>query len=301
VARFIGLRNKEESFRKKRLASLRTWWILTLVVGGGLLAGRLGVCLLLAVASLIAFREYSRVLGIQKTERPALIAAYVIAVLNYVLILFDQASVFVLFVPLVGLGTIALVQLLQGKADGYVLTTGGIFWGMMVLFYGMAHAAYLFIHPAFSGGPVGPSGWFLYLLILTESNDIFQAITGRAMGSHKKHRITPTISPNKTWEGFFGGLITTLGLAVLLAPWLTTLSEFEGAGAWQKWIGPLMAGLVIAIAGFFGDINMSGIKRDSGVKDGSTILPGMGGIIDRIDSLTFTAPAFFYLIVWWLP
>ena len=83
----------------------------------------------------------------------------------------------------------------------------------------------------------------------------------------------------------------TLILACMLAPWLTTLDMIPGA---------LLAGLVIAVAGFFGDINMSGIKRDSGVKDSSKLLPGMGGLIDRLDSLTFTAPVFVYLLPWWL-
>ena len=83
----------------------------------------------------------------------------------------------------------------------------------------------------------------------------------------------------------------TVMLACVLAPWLTTLAELQGA---------LLVGVVIAVAGFFGDINMSGIKRDSGVKDSSQLLPGMGGLLDRIDSLTFTAPAFVYLMGWWL-
>ena len=290
IARFIGLRNAEPAKRKQRLASLRTWWILTLIVGCGLLAGRVGAVVLLLIAGLMAFREYTGVLGVRKTERQAVLAGGVVAVISYLFILFDQAAAFVVFLPLAGIGVISLVQLLQGRAQGYILTTGGIYWGMMVVFYGMAHAAYLFIHPSFTGGPAGPAGWFLYLVILTKANDIFQAITGRAMGSHKKHRITPTVSPNKTWEGFFGGMVVTLGLAVLLAPWLTSMSDVKGA---------LLAGLVIAVAGFFGDINMSAIKRDGGVKDGSNILPGMGGIIDRIDSLCFTAPAFLYLMNWW--
>ena len=143
-----------------------------------------------------------------------------------------------------------------------------------------------------------------FLLILTEANDIFQAIVGRAMGRHKRHRIASVISPNKTWEGFIGGIAVTLFLAVLLAPWLTTLNRAGASlalpGALQPWIGPLGAGMVIGIAGFFGDINMSGIKRDCGAKDGSAVLPGMGGIVDRVDSLTFTAPAFVYLVGWWV-
>jgi phosphatidate cytidylyltransferase len=292
VARWVSLRNAEPALRRKRLASLRTWWILACVVGACVLAGRLGICLLLLGASLVAFREYATLLGIRDTERPALIAAYVIGVVNYLLILFEQAAAFVVFVPVGALAIVALIQLLQGKAPGYIRTTGGIFWGMMVVYYGMAHAAYLFIHPAFAAGPAGPAGWLLYLLILTEANDIFQALVGRSpIGAHMRHRIAPTLSPKKTWEGFIGGMLVTLILAFWLAPWLTSL---KGAA------GPLLAGLVIAVAGFFGDINMSGIKRDSGVKDGSTLLPGMGGLVDRIDSLTFAAPAFVYLMGWWL-
>lgn len=291
VARFISLRNADETLRHKRFASLRTWWILAAVWGGCLLAGRPGVCLLLTIVSIVAFYEYAGMLGLRTSERPAVAAAYAIAVVNYLLILCGQASAFILFVPLAALAIVALVQILQGKAHDYIRTTSAIFWGMMILFYGLGHAAYLFIHPAFAGGPAGPAGWFLYLLILTESNDIFQALVGRSIGANKRHRITPTLSPNKTWEGFIGGLFATLALALILAPWITTLDTLKE---------PLAVGLVIAIAGFFGDINMSGIKRDSGVKDGSQLLPGMGGLVDRIDSLTFTAPAFVYLIGAWI-
>ena len=291
AARVVSLRGADPVLRRKRFASLRTWWILTLVLCGCLLAGRLGICLLLGIASLVAFYEYAGMLGIRRSERPALIAALIIGSINYLLILFDQAAAFVVFVPLCGLTVIALVQLLQGKTKDYIRTTGGIFWGMMVLFYGIGHAAYLFIHPTFAAGPAGPAGWLLFLLILTEANDIFQALVGRSIGAHKRHLITPTVSPQKTWEGFLGGMLMTLVLACLLAPWLTTLDKIPGA---------LLAGLVIAVAGFFGDINMSGIKRDSGVKDSSKLLPGMGGLVDRVDSLTFTAPAFVYLLAWWM-
>jgi phosphatidate cytidylyltransferase len=289
--RFASLRNADETLRRKRFASLRTWWILAILWGGCLLAGRLGVCLLLTIASLIAFYEYAALLGIRERERPVVISAYAIAVIHYGLILFEQASASVVFVPLGGLAMVALVQILQGKAKDYIRTTGAIFCGMMTLFYGMGHAAYLFIHPAFNGGAAGPAGWFLYLMLLTESNDIFQALVGRSIGADKRHLITPTLSPNKTWEGFLSGLIATIALAILLAPWLTTLSQI---------LQPLAVGFVIAVAGFFGDINMSGIKRDNGVKDGSHLLPGMGGMVDRIDSLTFTAPAFAYLVGAWL-
>jgi phosphatidate cytidylyltransferase len=63
------------------------------------------------------------------------------------------------------------------------------------------------------------------------------------------------------------------------------------------WAWPLAAGVAIALAGFLGDLNLSAVKRDAGVKDSSRTLPGMGGVLDRIDSLTLTAPVFYWLIV----
>jgi phosphatidate cytidylyltransferase len=303
VVRFISLRQAEPELRVKRFQSLRTWWIIAAVVAGCLVAGRLGICLLLAAAGIVAFREFTHLLGIRETERPAIYAVSSIAVLHYLLIVFGQASAFLVFAPVAGLLTLAVVQLLRGNPAGYVRTVGSLFWGMMVLIYGLSYAAYLFILPAASIGPAGPAGWFLFLVILTEADDIFQAIIGRAFGAHKRHRITPTISPNKTWEGLIGGMLVTIGLSVLLAPWLTTLADDAVSSRlpdpWQTWVGPALAGVIVTVAGFFGDINMSAVKRDSGVKDSSRMLPGMGGLIDRVDSLTFAAPSFVYFLSWW--
>lgn len=303
VIRVFSLRNAEQVLRRKRLASLRTWWIIAVVVAVSLLAGRVGICLLLAAAGIIAFREYVTLLGVRETARPAIYAVYAIAVLQYLLILFGLASAFLVLVPIGGLVTITVLQLLRGNPGGYVRIVASLFWGLMVLIYGISHAAYLFIFPATSTGPAGSAGWFLFLVVLTEADDIFQAIIGRAFGAHKRHRITPTISPNKTWEGLIGGMLVTIGLAILLAPWLTTLADAPGsiglAAPLGSWSGAALAGVVVTVTGFFGDINMSAVKRDSGVKDSSRMLPGMGGLIDRVDSLTFAAPAFVYFLVWW--
>ncbi|MER2529688.1 MAG: phosphatidate cytidylyltransferase, partial [Candidatus Competibacter denitrificans] len=99
-----------------------------------------------------------------------------------------------------------------------------------------------------------------------------------------KHKISPTVSPNKTVEGFVGGAMTTLLLSALLAPWLTPFGLRDA----------LLAGALIAVAGFFGDLSLSALKRDLGIKDSGRLLPGHGGILDRIDSLTYTAPLFFH-------
>ncbi len=259
--------------------------------------------MLLTAASCIAWFEFTRMLSGRPEDRLAIRAGYGLIVVNYLLILFERISVFVFFLPLSSLIVFAVLLLMKGEPGGYIRSSGSLLWGMMLLGYGVSHAALLLILPSAASAPLGPAGWFLFLVILTEADDIFQAIIGRAFGAHKRHRITPVISPNKTWEGFFGGMLVIVIAAPLIAPWLTTLSRQAGpfslADALQPWIAPLLAAVLISFAGFFGDINMSAIKRDAGVKDSSRLLPGMGGVIDRIDSLTMTAPVFAYFVIWW--
>ena len=130
----------------------------------------------------------------------------------------------------------------------------------------------------------GVAAWFLFLIAITETNDIGQAWVGRRFGSHK---IAPVLSPNKTWEGFFGGQFVAGLLAIAIGPYLTPLD-------WQQFV---IAAVLIAVAGFFGDLNMSAVKRAAHVKDSGDALPGQGGILDRVDSLTFTAPLFYLYLM----
>src|SRR5690606_15731572 len=123
----------------------------------------------------------------------------------------------------------------------------------------------------------------LYLVFLTQFNDVAQYTWGRLFG---RRPIVPVVSPKKTWEGFLGGLLTTTVAAVLVAP-LVTPFDWQQAAA---------SGLMIAAAGFIGDVTVSAVKRDLGVKDTGSLIPGHGGIMDRIDSLTFTAPLFFHFV-----
>jgi phosphatidate cytidylyltransferase len=304
ICRFIALRGAEEKKRRQRLASLRTWWMLAIFVSGALLAGRLGICLLLTAASCIAWFEITRMMGTRSEERLAVRVGYGLIVINYLLILLGSISLHSVFLPVGALIALAVLLLVQDEPRGYIRSAGGLMWGMLFLGYGVSHAALLMVLPASSAGPLGPAGWFLFLVILTETDDIFQAIIGRLLGADKRHRIIPTISPNKTWEGFFGGMLVIVVLAPVIAPWLTTLGghagPFGSPEALRPFVAPVLAAVLISFTGFFGDINMSAIKRDSGVKDSSNLLPGIGGVIDRVDSLTMTAPVFVYFLIWWM-
>jgi phosphatidate cytidylyltransferase len=112
---------------------------------------------------------------------------------------------------------------------------------------------------------------------------VCQYVWGKSFG---KHKIVPKVSPNKTWEGFIGGATTVIVASYFFAPYLTPLTSLEG----------IVAGMIIAFSGFIGDLVISSVKRDLKIKDTSQFIPGHGGILDRIDSLMFTAPLFFHYI-----
>ena len=130
--------------------------------------------------------------------------------------------------------------------------------------------------------PVGV-GLVLFLVALTELNDIAQYVWGKTLG---KRKVVPEVSPNKSWAGLIGGIGTTTFIATVLGCILTPMSITHSA----------IAGLLISTSGFFGDICISAVKRDIGIKDTGSMLPGHGGILDRVDSLTFTAPLFFHFV-----
>src|SRR5262249_22937781 len=115
--------------------------------------------------------------------------------------------------------------------------------------------------------------------------DVFQFCWGKLLGRHK---VAPHISPNKTWEGLVGGVLS----ATVLGMTLWRFTPFT-------WLAAAGFALTVALLGFFGGIVMSAIKRDAGVKDWGHLIAGHGGMMDRIDSLSFAAPVFFHLVRFW--
>lgn len=126
--------------------------------------------------------------------------------------------------------------------------------------------------------------WVWLALLVTWAGDSFAYLAGSRWGRHK---IWPRLSPKKSWEGLLGSLAGGLLLAALVIFW------FE-----LPWTPTLLAGVAIPVVAFFGDVAESMLKRDAGVKDASNLLPGHGGILDRIDSLLFVAILVYYWAVW---
>jgi len=140
----------------------------------------------------------------------------------------------------------------------------------------------------------GPS-LVTFLLCAVWAGDTAALYVGRAWGRHK---LAPTLSPNKTWEGTFGSvggsLLSTgilLGLAQLMQRWDVGWLSYSG-GAWWYWMG---LAVVVNVAAQVGDLAESALKRSAGVKDSGSLLPGHGGVLDRIDALLIAAPVLWYV------
>ncbi|MCC5881276.1 MAG: phosphatidate cytidylyltransferase [Halomonas sp.] len=123
--------------------------------------------------------------------------------------------------------------------------------------------------------------WLLYVLLLVWGADIGAYFSGRAWG---KRKLAPAVSPGKSWEGVAGGLGVTLALALLFAVW-------QGLGV-AAGLGLVVATVVVTLISVLGDLLESMLKRFRGIKDSSNLLPGHGGVLDRIDSLTAAVPLF---------
>jgi phosphatidate cytidylyltransferase len=138
-----------------------------------------------------------------------------------------------------------------------------------------------FVHLPFS--PSLNQSWLFYLFVVTALNDIGQFVSGKSFGSQK---IAQRISPNKTWEGLVGGMLVSTVVSVALGSYL----ELGGM--------PFLAALALplSLGGFAGDLLFSAAKRYFGIKDFSTLIPGHGGMLDRVDSLVITAPLLYFAI-----
>lgn len=289
VSRGITLRRRPDRAARENWRSTKTWWLLFAVLVGTLILGRPAVAVVMALVSLLALREGLR-LGDGRRAYP-LLAGLVVAVYLWAWIdwriLFTRVMPPLLVVLAVG-GLVGRMVRLRPRLAGARATTLAVLLAVV----GPSFVVGIASLPAPEALPGTPMGWLVFLLVLTELNDIAQALSGRALGSHA---LAPRISPTKTWEGFWGGLAVTVLAAVLLGPLLTSYGHAAPSGTAPPWLWSATAGLLVGLAGVAGDLTASALKRRAGAKDSGTLLPGHGGVLDRFDSLALAAPSFFFL------
>jgi len=267
---------------------IKAWWVMVAAIGLALLAGGGGVILLFAFASLVALREYATITPTRRGDHWALLFGFFFVIpFQYFLIWIEWYGLYSIFIPVYAFLTLPILAALSGDIRNYMQRIATIQWGLMISVFCVSHVPAL-LTLAIPGYEGRNALLLVFLILVVQSSDVLQYVWGKLLG---KRKIAPELSPSKTVEGFLGGVgsATALGTALW---WITPFSPGEAA----------LISLVITLMGFLGGLVMSAIKRDRGVKDWGAMIEGHGGMLDRLDSLCFSAPVFFHIVrYWWTP
>ncbi|ASY61581.1 Phosphatidate cytidylyltransferase [Sinorhizobium sojae CCBAU 05684] len=262
-------------------ARIGAWWVMVAIFAVSFGLGRGATVLLFALTSFYTLREFVSLTPTRAADHLPLVGAfYLLLPLQYWLVWIDWYALFTILIPVYGFLLLPSLAALRGDTEQFLLRVSRIQWGLMLTVFCISHAPALITLDL--PGYEGQEFLLLFFLItVAQFSDVMQYVFGKLMGRTK---VAPAVSPSKTVEGLVGG-----GLSAVLA----------GAGLW--WITPFTpveaAAMALAIVamGFLGGLALSAVKRSMGVKDWGTMISGHGGVLDRMDSLSFAAPVFFHL------
>jgi len=260
------------------------------IVVAAIYMGDAALATLLGIAAAIGSWELYR-MAAHSGVRPLAPVGIVLAAAVPLLVHAHFLRVFV--VPLSGMALLVLLVLTisiwtRGVTGHPLAATAITVFGVLYV-GGMLSFAYGLRYHRFILNPLGGTALVMLPLLLTWSSDIGAYFAGRAFG---KRKLIPAVSPGKTVAGAFGGLALSMAVSLLLAR--LVLPEIARLG--MTVAGALVFGALISVGAQVGDLAESLIKREAGVKDSSRLLPGHGGVLDRIDSLLFTLPLGYLLI-----
>ena len=278
---------------KKQTASmLQTYRSWILIAGIGFIVvflGRIPTIVGVTLVAIYAFKEFAHASGLYRDSwMTGAVYAGIVAVGIASLISDPRGEepgpgwyAFFVAMPAFAIGLILLIPILRNRARGELRH-------ISLAIIGFVYIGWMFGHLGFMANARNAYGFICYIIFATGLTDVAAFTFGKIFG---RHPLRSEISPNKTWEGALGAL----GVAMIL-PWLFRFS-FPFFGAWQL----ILTGLIVGIGGQLGDLSISLIKRDIGTKDMAATIPGHGGILDRIDSLVYTAPLFMHMAGYYYP
>lgn len=286
VIAFILSKRVQTDSGKATVANLtsriNSWWVMVLVLFFALALGPLGTTLIFALISFLALREFLTATPTRRADHTALFVSFFV-VLPYQFWLVHVAwyGMFSIMIPVYAFVLIPMLTALRGDVTDFLERNARTQWGLMVCVYFISHIPML-VQLAVPRIQMGQPGLVLFLIAVTQGSDVMQYVWGKLCG---KHPIVPKLSPKKTVEGFVGGVLT----ASLLGAAMFRLTPFT---PWQAFA----TSLLLCVTGFVGGIVMSAIKRERGIKDWGTLIEGHGGMLDRMDSLCFSAPVYFHVL-----
>ena len=259
---------------------LRTgsWAVLLPLMIGPILMGRAWTIGLVTVLGLLCLREYDRATGLFREYGITATVALGVVAMNFAA-LDAWYGLFMALIPL-SVGVVAIVSIPFDRPAGYVQRTGLAIFAFMLFGAGLAHLGYMANDRSYR--PI-----VLMLMTTVALNDVFAFTFGKLIGGRK---LLPATSPNKTVSGAVGALAATSVLVALIASTIFAGTRLD------HWVLLLGLGAIVSVAGQAGDLMLSSIKRDIGIKDMGTVIPGHGGMLDRFNSLLLVAPAAFHYI-----
>lgn len=271
---------------------IRAWWMMAAILVAGCLLGYHATVFLFFLVSFWALREFITMTPTRRSDHRTLFwVFFVITPAHYVLVAmgYEYYQLYSTMIPVFGWLVLPARIAFSGDAKRFLERSAKILAGLIICVYALSYAPALLDLPLevrTDKGDLVPwtgskAGLLFYFVLLVQLSDVLQYAWGKLIG---RHMIAPNINASRTWEGFCGGVASTTVFGVVLY-WVTPF------GIW----GSACMAMVVAIMGFAGGMTMSAIKRDRGVKDYGTLIQGHAGVLDRIDSICFSAPVFFHL------
>jgi len=260
------------------------WLMMAPLLFGAILLGRDATIAGLTLVAILGFKEFARATGLYDdwwmtgTVYVGMLGIATVSMVDDPR--WGQHGWYGLFMalPAYTVAAILLVPIFRNRAKGQLQSVA-------LAILGFVYFGWMFGHLAFLANASHAYGYLLYVIFAVEVNDIAAFVCGKLFGRRK---LRAAISPNKTVEGALGALAISMAM-----PWALRFS-FPHFGAFEL----VLAGVIVGVGGQFGDLAISIIKRDIGIKDMGAVVPGHGGILDRIDSLIFVAPFFFHMVRW---
>lgn len=249
--------------------------------------GYVGITIFFALVAFLALREFVSIIHLKASDYwPIFCSFYIFLPIQFFFVLTDVPFLFYIFIPVYVVllsPMISAITAMSKDADAgeqFFERAAKFQWAQIACIYCISYI------PAIAGlslkkGEFESSTLLLFFIIVLFSSDTFQYVFGNLFG---KKKIAPNISPNKTWEGLIWGVIiaTLIGTAMW---WLTPFTWWQAG----------LLSIMLSIVGFIGGLIMSGIKRSLKIKDWSDLLGSHGGILDRLDSMIYTAPLFYHI------
>jgi len=262
----------------------RSWLVLAPLMVGPLLAGRLPSIIGVGVLSLACYREFARATGLFRHR--AISAVVVLGILLLTFAAADQWYGFFVALSSLTISLLVIIAIVADQPKGYIQRVALGVFAFSLFGVCLGHYGYFANDKNHAG-----QAFLLAILLCVELNDVFAYCTGKTFGRRK---FAPQTSPNKTVGGALGAMILTTTLFATLVHAIVPGTVLD-----RPW--HLVAlGLLLSLTGQWGDLVMSSIKRDLGVKDLGATIPGHGGLLDRFDSLIFVGPAMFHYVNYFL-